>query len=97
MTEFSCTSNEERRFGSIWNNMRRTVLSTFPTNFTDYILCGLQREAVNNPYVLFENLRMGELIVLFVLGIGITNYDLFPHESNTLTTSLSQTCVIFTH
>jgi len=40
---------------------------------------------------------MGELIVMFVLGIGITNYDLFPHESNTLTASLGQACVIYTH
>jgi hypothetical protein len=71
------------------------VFRTLPTNFTDYILCGLQIEAVNNPYILFENLRMRELTALFVLGIGITNYDLFPHESNTLTTSLGQACVIY--
>jgi len=40
---------------------------------------------------------MWKLIVLFVLGAEITNYDLFPRESNTLTASLGQACVIFMH
>jgi hypothetical protein len=70
---------------------------TFPIILQITLRVGFkERQSIIRMYCL-KTYGWGELIVLLVLGIEITNYVLFPHESNTLTASLGQAYVIFTH